>query len=521
MSDQFSSHLLDLPPAMLAFLFQTVASGPGGLANAASLSQTCKLLYSLSEGPDVIYSNLSLAAAISSPDHPAWQWLAKRIGRIAGLSLDLRLELPDDGAVEMADHSRDWIQPLQTLSGIAGVQLRLEWVDRITSLRHPCTDQWLKQHGQIISHLTVEVDISHVPMLSLRKFCRTAAPCRSVDLTIWHTSQVVNLADLVPVAGSLQRLTCKAFAPGSNTLRGSSAFSSMSQLVALNLLHEQFENEEPWGHLAKLTSLQQLSLKVTASGDPSPLSALTSLSCLILQTNGSGEDEDLIPSSFSSLQPLSTLIHLEELQLRDHACAATSLQGLAGLSNLRRLVIGLDSESGRLASLEGISSGVTKLRISHASPGSAVLAGIHACTSLEKLSLFYVYQLSSLQCLRGLSSLRQLELSSCSLTSLEGLNMPLESLSLSHCISLTHMSGFEHLSALKSLKVIGCMHVTSLQALSQLGEGLQKLDVCWCYGVTEAVLELPHVQPTADVHVGSSKVKEVVLAGGVRLAFIA
>jgi hypothetical protein len=39
--------------------------------------------------------------------------------------------------------------------------------------------------------------------------------------------------------------------------------------------------------------------------------------------------------------------------------------------------------------------------------------------------------------------------------------------------------------------------------------------------VEEEVLELPHVQPTAYVDVSHSNVKEVVLAGGVRLACIA
>jgi hypothetical protein len=60
--------------------------------------------------------------------------------------------------------------------------------------------------------------------------------------------------------------------------------------------------------------------------------------------------------------------------------------------------------------------------------------------------------------------------------------------------------------------------VTSLQPLSQLGEGLQILRVYGCTGVQEEVLELPHVQPTADVDVSCSNLREVVLAGGVRRA---
>jgi hypothetical protein len=121
-----------------------------------------------------------------------------------------------------------------------------------------------------------------------------------------------------------------------------------------------------------------------------------------------------------------------------------------------------------------------------------------------------------LQPLRGLSSLKTLELCG-SLPSLKRLNnMSLRSLTLRCCSSLTHLSSFEHLSALQSLHVMHCDDVTSLQPLSRLGKGLQKLEVSCCRGVQEEVLELPRVLPTADVVVQDSNVREVVLAGGVR-----
>jgi hypothetical protein len=50
---------------------------------------------------------------------------------------------------------------------------------------------------------------------------------------------------------------------------------------------------------------------------------------------------------------------------------------------------------------------------------------------------------------------------------------------------------------------------------------LRKLKVSRCNRVEEEVLELPHVQPVADVDVTYSNVKEVMLAGGVRRACIA
>jgi hypothetical protein len=112
MSDQSISRVLQLPPALLALLFQHVASGPGGLASAIALSQTCKALHSLSEGPDVTYRNLVLSAPISSPLHAVWLWLARTRSRIAGLSLELRLL--GDEATDDVEQLPDWMQSLQS-----------------------------------------------------------------------------------------------------------------------------------------------------------------------------------------------------------------------------------------------------------------------------------------------------------------------------------------------------------------------------------------------------------------------
>jgi hypothetical protein len=508
MSAQLTSQLLELPPAWLALLFQHVASGPGGLANSAALSQTCKLLHSLSEDPAVTYSNLFMAAAISSPDHSIWLWLAKRSGRISGLHLQLRAT--QDG-VQLSG----WMQPLQTLSGIPGLNLGVAWVGSIADLDHSCIALWLKQHGQLISHLTVEVDISERSLM-LKDFCEAAAPCMSIDLTISHSSnEVVDLADLAPVAGSLRFLCCVPKQHGS--MRGATALKSMSQLTALCLVHEDLGNEEPWDMLASLASLQMLRLQVAASGDPSPLSALTGLTYLQLESSQS-EANDQPPFSFSSLQPLSTLQQLGELHLEPHTCAATSLQGLAGLSNLKVLGLDFESSGGRLSSLEGIGPGLVELSVLH-SPGLVGLAGIEGCTSMEKLILYNCHGVSSLQPLWGLSSMTELRVSGCGhLANLQGLNsMSLQYLALAHCSDLDQLSGLEHFSSLKALWLEDC-GVTSLQTLSQLWECLDELRVLSCKRVQEDVLELPHVQPTAAVHVSCSNVKEVVFGGGVRRA---
>jgi Leucine-rich repeat (LRR) protein len=326
---------------------------------------------------------------------------------------------------------------------------------------------------------------------------------------------------------------------GDGSLRGVSAFSSMAQLTALHLINADLGGEEPWEILAKLTSLQQVDFGGGASGDPSPLSALTRLSSLYLESSEFGADNE-IPFSFSSLQPLSTLQQLEVLRLEGHACAATSLQGLSGLSKLKILEIQFDNNDAMLRSLEGISPGVIECSVVLA-PDLVSLAGIESCTSLEKLSLDGC-GVSSLQPLHGLSSLMEMKVYGCCLTSLEGLGFmslhslslrdcnsfvqlsgvehlsTLQTLDLGHCDSLAQLSGIEHLSALTSLVVDHCFGLTSLQSLSQLGEGLQKLAVLNCPRVQEDVLDLPHVHPTAAVSVAFSNVREVVLSGGVRKA---
>jgi hypothetical protein len=145
---------------------------------------------------------------------------------------------------------------------------------------------WLKQYGQLINHLIMEIDVGEH---TLREFGEAAAPCRSIDLTVLHFSENVDLAALGPVASSLQRLTCQPSDSECGSVSGTSAFSSMSQLTALHLYNEDFKSEEPWSLLAKLTSLQKLNLVVRATGDPSPLSALTGLSHLWLKNHGCKE----------------------------------------------------------------------------------------------------------------------------------------------------------------------------------------------------------------------------------------
>ena len=288
--------------------------------------------------------------------------------------------------------------------------------------------------------------------------------------------------------------------------------SSCSQLTSLSLTTFHFEDEEPWNQLAQLTNLKQLSLQVAASGDPSPLSALTGLSSLEFGSRIVVHGGMLIPYTFSRLQPLSTLQQLQELVLRGEACSATSLHGLSELSKLKTLK--LDAVS--LKSLEGLSTGLTSLTINWAIHLHS-LAGIKHLQGLRDLTLCHS-GITSLQPLAALSSLGYLRVGGkfISLAGLESnLCTSLCHLKLEECEQLRELSGLEGLTALHRLVLYGC-GVTSLQPIGQLLGGLRYLVVHECSAVQEEVLALPHIQPTADVRFEGSNVKEVVLAGGVR-----
>jgi hypothetical protein len=179
---------------------------------------------------------------------------------------------------------------LQTLSGVSGVQLRVEFQYGIFDRDDLALTQWLRQHGQNISHLTVKIDIRE-DRLQLKEFAEAAAPCRDIDLNISHDpNEMIDMAELAALAGSLSGLTCWCNSDDDDGIvRGLDALSSLQQLTSLSLLDENITTEQPWDYLAKLTNLRQLCLHGHASGDPSPLSALTRLSALVLGYWGSIE----------------------------------------------------------------------------------------------------------------------------------------------------------------------------------------------------------------------------------------
>ena len=323
---------------------------------------------------------------------------------------------------------------------------------------------------------------------------------------------------LEAVTGSLVQLNLASTRFPSRGFESVSSLSFCSQLTSLSLGIFHFGDEEPWIHLAQLTNLKQLALRGAASGDPSPLSALTGLSSLELSSfeeavqGALAQDGVLIPCTLSSLQPLSTLQQLKKLILIGEVCSATSLHGLAELNRLDTLRL----HAPFLKSLEGASSSLTSLAMYYPTQLDS-LAGIELLQGLHELRMVRS-GVTSLHPLAALGSLGDLWIGGrfASLAGLEGnLCTCLHSLLLDRCGQLKQLSGIENLTALQKLHIDAC-GVTSLEPVGRLVGGLRLLYVEYCSMVQEEVLELPHIQPTAEVCIRNSNVKEVVLAGGVR-----
>ena len=173
--------LLELPSTWLAHLVQHVASGAGGLASAAALSQSCKSFYALSESSAVTYRKLHVQKPLYSLDHPFFRWLAQRHSRIAGLIVELQLHTVGDPETEP--------EQLQVMFGIPGLHLTLACDYVVSTPEDPLMTKVLRPHGHLIDHLICVVHING-DGLKPQEFCEAAAPCRSLDLTVGGSSEV-------------------------------------------------------------------------------------------------------------------------------------------------------------------------------------------------------------------------------------------------------------------------------------------------------------------------------------------
>ena len=440
------------------------------------------------------YRNIHVHNTIRSPDHAAWKWLAKRHGRVAGLVLKVLVssgaELVYDQGEQQGGQPAGWEGPWQSLATVQDLQLTL-WIGRL-DLPEPNACQWLTQHSHLLADFSTSAMVD-LQELTLESLSGALAPCKALELRISHPSIIeLDVSSLGAVNSCLVTLDSKgSFAD----LRGVATFACLTKLTGLTLENYSCTVEDPWPALAALSSLKDLRLTVYAFDDPSPLSALTCLTSLYICSH-SIDDGELV-SSFSSLQPLSTMQQLVRLELVS-ACTATSLNGLAGLSNLRSVRI---FQARALLSLEGLPGGLEDLVLTDLDSVEA-MAGLENLSSLRDLSISWCGD-ASLQRLSGLSNLSSLRIldegawtsqstgSLSSLEGIEGLGNCLKSLQLHFCRSLRSLSGIQGLTAIEDIYLNSC-GVTSLHALAGLvAPGLKEIYITGSSGLEEEHLGLP------------------------------
>ena len=187
------------------------------------------------------YCNLRLDKPLRSLGHPFFRWLAKRHGRIAGLTAELQLVTVHDS------------EQLQLMFSIPGLHLALRYDAELTSPDDLFMTKLLIPHGHLIDHLCSVVRIN-LGGLKLQDFCQAAAPCRSLDLTVKGSSEdPFNVGAITPVAQSLVRLTLKTTSLFFCKLENVSSLSLLSQLTSLSLHAIDLQAEEPWIHVGGLT----------------------------------------------------------------------------------------------------------------------------------------------------------------------------------------------------------------------------------------------------------------------------
>ena len=479
MSAWAAPNLPDLPAPWLGQLFKQVASGTSGILSIAHLSRTCKGLYAA--GDELASSYMKIGKIrIDRPDCSFWRWLAKREGRITSLALTVSPFYPSYGYLLHPVHEQaGWEQPLRLLSAVPSLSLTVE-MPSVAQLSRPSIERWLVEHGHLIEQLkeTIRPD---TPAWAFADLLKAAAACKSLNLTsdsgMWRENP-----GRVP-----------------HDIKGFAGLSGLTQLTALRL-YDFDMYEDPWVTLAALTNLRELDCTLFSNDDPSPLTALTKLTCLELCSRSPLKNRErgyFEGFSFSSLQPLSALQQLQKLVLRGKAFSGTSLQGLASLPQLREYEQG----GGDLRSLEGLGPGITRLDLSRVPVSS--LHGLEVVTALQRLALHDVTA-PTLRPLANLSALTDLMITDhCSgfgtptmdLQELAAFCSSLRDLYLCDCANLQSLSGVEQLCNLKDIYLDYCK-VTSLHPLAQV-TGLTRLTVYDCECLAEHHLELPQLDEEA------------------------
>ena len=177
----------------------------------------------------------------------------------------------------------------------------------------------------------------------------------------------------------------------------------------------------------------------------------------------------------AGITALTCLTRLSELRLNGDLTLEepwVPLAGLTGLSKLSLTITGHGDPSPLSALTRLRSMSVVRQPIPdvHENPPFAFssLQSLSMMLQLEHLNLSDCCTATSLEGLRGLSSLRDLSIrGSDELCSLEGLGVPLTSLKLGTLRDLKSMAGIEAAVGLQQLSIRGCS-ITSLQSLAAL-----------------------------------------------------
>ena len=358
-----ATNILELPDVLLAHLLQHMASGDEGLASAAALSLTCKSLSTLLDNSDVIYRSIHVHKPINSLDHPFWQWLAKRHGRVAGLTATLLLRTESS---QPAKAQQPWLC-LAQLTNLKQLSLEVAASGDLSSLS--------ALTGLSSPHLhSASVGVGSCSFISLHPLS-----------TLLQLEELV-LSDEACSATSLHGLAelsrLKALrldAPMLGTLEGFS--TGLTSLVITNAL-----GLASLAGIEHLQGLQELSMHSSGVTSLHPLAGLDNLHKLLIGgriTSLAGLEGNMCTSLHSltlercsRLRQLSGIERLTALQqLEIKSCGVTSLQPVGLVGGLRKLhVKSCSSVQEKVLELPHVQPSV-HVRVDQSNVEEVVLAG--------------------------------------------------------------------------------------------------------------------------------------------------
>ncbi len=259
----------------------------------------------------------------------------------------------------------------------------------------------------------------------------------------------------------------------SGSLLTADPLRGLSALTALHIRAEQIVDAEA---LNTLTALEELSLSAGAALGGFGTGGLRGLVVL----------RDLSLGNADGLQDLDAIRGLPRLErLHVYRAGIVGIERMGALPRLRRLEL---SDCPKLASLTGCANlpRLEELTITSCDALPDV-RGIRGAKRLKKVELRSLNGLESLEGLQGLPALRDLFVTSESLTHLGALvDLPaLKEVWLSGCRSLSNYGALAALPQLKRLYLNESSHIKGLSALRDLaGSGIEELSLRWSRGLS-------------------------------------